>query len=42
MGVHELDIADGHISVPDRPGLGIEQVEEVPKTNLADGEPYWD
>ena len=42
MGVHELEIADGHIKVPDRPGLGVELVEEVLRANLAEEEPYWD
>ncbi|MFT5090201.1 MAG: L-alanine-DL-glutamate epimerase-like enolase superfamily enzyme [Planctomycetota bacterium] len=42
MGVHDLEVADGHIAVPDRPGLGVELVEEVLKENLAEGEPYWD
>ena len=41
MGVHPLNVADGHIPVPDRPGLGVELVEEVLKANRAEGEPYW-
>jgi L-alanine-DL-glutamate epimerase-like enolase superfamily enzyme len=41
MGVHELEISGGHIKVPDRPGLGVELVEEVLRANLAEGEPYW-
>ena len=41
MGVHELEISGGFIKVPDRPGLGIELVEEVLRANLAEGEPYW-
>jgi len=41
MGQHDLNIADGYIQVPDRPGLGVELVEEVLKANLAQGEPYW-
>jgi L-alanine-DL-glutamate epimerase-like enolase superfamily enzyme len=42
MGVHDLQVADGHIAVPDRPGLGVELVEEVLRANLEEGEPYWD
>ena len=42
MGVHDLNVADGYIEVPNRPGLGIDLVEEVLKANLAEGEPYWD
>lgn len=41
MGVHDLQVSDGHIAVPDRPGLGVELVEEVLKAHLAAGEPYW-
>jgi L-alanine-DL-glutamate epimerase-like enolase superfamily enzyme len=35
-------VKDGHIAVPDRPGLGIELNREVVKANLAKGEKYWD
>ena len=42
MGVEPLEINHGHITVPDRPGLGIELVEDVLKAHLAPGEPYWD
>lgn len=34
-------IKDGHITVPDRPGLGIELNPDVVKTHLAAGETYW-
>ena len=42
MSAHDLKVKDGYIEVPDRPGLGVELVEDVLKANLAEGEPYWD
>ena len=41
MGQHDLNVVDGYIQVPDRPGQGVELVEEVLQANLAQGEPYW-
>ena len=41
MGVHDLKVSDGHIEVPDRPGLGVELIEEVLEANREEGEPYW-
>ena len=41
--VHEGPlVAEGHIAVPRKPGLGIELNPEVVKANLAEGEKYWD
>jgi L-alanine-DL-glutamate epimerase-like enolase superfamily enzyme len=41
--VHDGPIVKGgHITVPDKPGLGIELNREVVKANLAKGEKYWD
>lgn len=34
-------VRDGHLALPDRPGLGIELNPEVVKANLAKGERYW-
>jgi len=34
-------IRDGHITVPDKPGLGIELNPDVVKAHLAQGETYW-
>ena len=34
-------VRDGHMALPDRPGLGIELNPEVVKANLAKGERYW-
>ena len=40
--VHDGPIVkDGHIAVPDKPGLGIELNREVVEANLAKGEKYW-
>ena len=41
MGQHDLNVADGYIQVPYRPGLGVELVKEMLQANLAQGEPYW-
>lgn len=41
MGQHDLNVVDGYIQVPARPGQGVELVEEVLQANLAQGEPYW-
>ncbi|HWB99004.1 MAG TPA: mandelate racemase/muconate lactonizing enzyme family protein [Bryobacteraceae bacterium] len=41
--LHEGPIVqEGHITVPDKPGLGIELNRDVVKANLAKGEKYWD
>ncbi|MCC7176316.1 MAG: mandelate racemase/muconate lactonizing enzyme family protein [Bryobacterales bacterium] len=34
-------VKDGHITLPDKPGLGIELNPDVVKAHLADGETYW-
>ncbi len=34
-------VKEGHIAVPDKPGLGIELNKDVVKANLARGEKYW-
>ena len=34
-------VTEGHIAVPDKPGLGIELNPDVVKANLAKGEKYW-
>lgn len=34
-------IRDGHITVPDKPGIGIELNPDVVKAHLAPGEIYW-
>lgn len=36
-----LVIRDGYMMVSDRPGLGVELDEEYLRTNLAEGEPWW-
>jgi L-alanine-DL-glutamate epimerase-like enolase superfamily enzyme len=35
-------VKDGHITVPSKPGLGIELNKDVVKANLAAGEKYWE
>ena len=35
-------VREGHIPVPDKPGLGIELNRDVVKANLVKGEKYWD
>ena len=35
-------VKDGHITVPSKPGLGIELNRDVVRANLAAGEKYWD
>jgi L-alanine-DL-glutamate epimerase-like enolase superfamily enzyme len=41
--LHEGPIVkDGHIALPDKPGLGIELNPDVVKVHLAKGETYWD
>ena len=35
-------VKEGHIAVPDKPGLGMELNRDVVKANLAKGEKYWD
>ncbi len=40
--VHEGPIVrEGHLSVPEKPGLGIELNRDVVKANLVKGEKYW-
>ena len=40
--VHDgLIVKDGHIALPDKPGLGIELNPSVVKAHLAAGETYW-
>ena len=34
-------VQEGHINLPNKPGLGIELNEEVVKAHLAEGETYW-
>jgi L-alanine-DL-glutamate epimerase-like enolase superfamily enzyme len=34
-------VREGHIAVPEKPGLGIELNPDVVKANLAKGEKYW-
>jgi L-alanine-DL-glutamate epimerase-like enolase superfamily enzyme len=36
-----LIVKDGHIALPDKPGLGIELNPDVVKAHLASGETYW-
>ncbi len=41
--VHDgLIVKEGHIALPDKPGLGIELNPEVVKAHLAKGETYWE
>lgn len=41
--VHDgLIVKDGHIALPEKPGLGIELNPDVVKAHLAKGESYWD
>jgi len=41
--VHEGPlVAQGYVTVPDKPGLGVELNPDVAKANLAEGEKYWD
>lgn len=41
--VHEGPVVkDGYMTLPDRPGLGIELNPDVVKAHLAKGETYWD
>jgi L-alanine-DL-glutamate epimerase-like enolase superfamily enzyme len=35
-------VRDGHIAVPEKPGLGIQLNADVVKANLAKGERYWE
>jgi L-alanine-DL-glutamate epimerase-like enolase superfamily enzyme len=35
-------VSQGYITVPQKPGLGIELNPDVARTNLAEGEQYWD
>ncbi len=34
-------VQDGHIKLPNKPGLGLELNEDVVKAHLAEGETYW-
>jgi L-alanine-DL-glutamate epimerase-like enolase superfamily enzyme len=38
----KLEIKDGMLKVPDRPGIGVTVVEAAIKENRMPGEPYWD
>lgn len=41
--VHDgLIVKDGHIALPEKPGLGIELNPDVVKAHLAKGETYWE
>ncbi len=42
IGRNKIEIKNGKIKVPDKPGLGIELDPEVIKENLIEGEKYWD
>jgi L-alanine-DL-glutamate epimerase-like enolase superfamily enzyme len=37
-----IQVVNGQIIVPDRPGLGITLIPEVLHANLEEGEPYWE
>jgi L-alanine-DL-glutamate epimerase-like enolase superfamily enzyme len=41
MGREPLEVANGRLTVPDGPGLGITLNEEVLRAELLEGEPYW-
>ena len=41
-GLDGFDLTDGMLAVPAGPGLGIELIPEVLRTELAAGEPFWD
>jgi L-alanine-DL-glutamate epimerase-like enolase superfamily enzyme len=38
----KLEIKDGMLKVPDKPGIGVTPVEQAIKENRMPGEPYWD
>lgn len=42
MGVDKIEIRDGKLKVPDRPGLGIELNPHALRSYLDEGEEYWD
>lgn len=42
MNADEMQVANGKLKVPDKPGLGITLVDEVLRGNLWEGEVYWD
>jgi L-alanine-DL-glutamate epimerase-like enolase superfamily enzyme len=35
-------IEDGYITLPDRPGIGVDLNEELLRAHLAPGESWWD
>lgn len=42
MNVDGMQVANGKLRVPDKPGLGITLVDDVLRANLWEGEVYWD
>jgi L-alanine-DL-glutamate epimerase-like enolase superfamily enzyme len=42
MAEEKVEVVDGKLKVPTKPGLGITLIPEVLRANLMDGEPYWD
>jgi len=42
MNADGMQVANGKLTVPDKPGLGITLVDEVLRANLWEGEVYWD
>lgn len=41
-GLEGFDLENGMLAVPEGPGLGIELVPEVLRSELKEGEPFWD
>ncbi len=41
-GIERFDVVDGKIAVPTAAGLGVDLVDDVLRTELKKGEPYWD
>jgi L-alanine-DL-glutamate epimerase-like enolase superfamily enzyme len=37
-----MQVANGKLKVPDKPGLGITLVDDVLREKLWEGEVYWD
>ncbi len=37
-----LEVKDGYLTVPDKPGIGVTPDEKAIKENRMPGEPYWD
>jgi len=42
MAEEKVEVVNGKLKVPTKPGLGITLIPEVLRENLMDGEPYWD